>query len=273
MALRGTRIYLAADASAVTAAVVLEGVKGRRLGSVAREPLAASLLVPGAAGANLVDPDAVRVALGRVLDVVGRDHVTLVLPDGIARLVLVEPPGGTDPREYVRFRLAGSLPWPAAEASVDTLEAGPGRVVGAALRRTTVAEYEQVARAAGAQLERVHLAPLMALAGLLRARRGDAVHALLGDVALCLALLRDGALVALRCRRRDRSPGEASRLREEMRRLSSVAGNGQARVDLVASGSDASRLLPELGGGPAPRLPPAALPSGAEAGWLGSLLA
>ena len=42
-----------------------------------------------------------------------------------------------------------------------------------------------------------------------------AVHAVLGDVALCLALVRDGGLAALRSRRRDRSEGEGERLLAE----------------------------------------------------------
>ena len=115
-----------------------------------------------------------------------------MLPDGLARLALVEPPPGVDARELVRFRLASSLPWPAAEAIVDTLPPAAAACVGAALRRATVAEYEQAAVAAGARVEQVHLAPLVALAGLLRAGASEAVHALLGDVALCLASCATG---------------------------------------------------------------------------------
>ncbi len=273
MALRGTRTYLAMDASSVTAAEVVEGVKGERLRTLAHEPLPAGALTPGATGPNLADPDSVRAAAARVLGGASRG-VTLVLPDGVARLALVEPPRGVVARDFVRYRLAASLPWPAEEGVFDALDAGAGRVVGAAVRRATIAEYEQVASAAGARVEQVHLAPLLALAGLLREQRGDELHALLGDVAMCLALVHDGGILALRSRRRDRSQGEASRLREELLRLGPDAANGNGSLPLVVSGSDASRLRPDIGTGVAvsgrARVPAAA--SGAEAGWLPGLV-
>jgi hypothetical protein len=273
VALRGTRTYLAMDASSVTAAEVVEGVKGQRLRTLAQEPLALGAVTPGATGPNLADQDAVRSAIARVLGGESR-AVTLVLPDGVARLALVEPPGGVLAGDFVRYRLAPSLPWPAQEGVFDALDAGAGRVVGAAVRRAAIAEYEQAASAAGARVEQVHLAPLLALAGLMRERRGDELHALLGDVAMCLALVRDGGILALRSRRRDRSRGEASRLREALLRLAPGAANGNGNLPLVVSGSDASRLRPEIGtlaaaGGRA-HVPVAA--SGAEAGWLPGLV-
>ena len=122
-------------------------------------------------------------------------------------------------------------------------------MVGAAVRRSTVAEYEEAAAATGLEVERVHLAPLLALEGLLRSGARDAVHAVLGDVALCLATFHEGALVALRNRRRDRSSGEASRLRDELGRTAAHAGNGTGPFRLVVSGADATRLRREVGWG------------------------
>jgi hypothetical protein len=274
VALIGSTVYLAVDASCVTCAEIAESVSGRRLKTLAREPLAAGALVPGAAGPNLADAEAVRSAIARALSRVSRPRVTLVLPDGIARLALVEPPRGVAAREYVRYRLASSLPWPAGEAGFDALDAGHGRVVGAAVRRATVAEYEQAVAAVGAAVEQAHLAPLLALAALLRGRGGEAVHAVLGDVALCLALVRDGELLALRSRRRDRSPGEASRLREELLRLAAHGAGGNGGVPLVVSGAGASLLRPQIGAA-ASRAAGAIPPHGqadVEAGWLEALL-
>lgn len=273
MALRGTTTFLALDASSVTAAEVAEGVQGRRLRTLAHEPFPAGAVTPGAGGPNLVDPDGVRAATARALAGVGRGRVTLVLPDGVARLALLEPPRGVPAREYVRYRLAPSLPWAADEGVFDALDAGSGRVVGAAVRRATIAEYEQAARAAGATIEEVHLAPLLALAGLLRERRTDEAHALLGDVAMCLALVRDGAILALRSRRRDRSPGEASRLREELRKLAAGAANGGGvpSVALAVSGSDAQRLRPDVASGAPGGIAALAVSGSAEAGWLPGL--
>jgi hypothetical protein len=177
-----------------------------------------------------------------------------------------------DARDFARYRLAPSLPWPAAEGVFDALDAGSGRVVGAVVRRATVAEYENAARSAGASIEEVHLAPLVALAGVRRARGADCAHALLGDAAMCLALVRGGRILSLRSRRRDRSPGEAARLRAELDRLAAAA-NGDGAVPLAVVGSDAPRLREGLGlaaggGSGAP-----ALAGGGEAGWLAGLVA
>jgi len=116
VALLGTRTYLAVDASSVTAAEVVESVKGLRLRTLAHQPLPAGAVTPGATGPNLADPESVRAAAAKVLDGLGRGRVTLVLPDGVARLVLVEPPRGVLASEYVRYRLASSLPWPGEES-------------------------------------------------------------------------------------------------------------------------------------------------------------
>jgi len=166
------------------------------------------------------------------------------------------------------------LPWPASEAIVESLPAAHGRVVGAAVRRSTVAEYEEAAVAAGLEIDRVHLAPLLALEGLVRSGARDAVHAVLGDVALCLATFHEGALVALRNRRRDRSSGEASRLRDEVGRAVAHAGNGTGPARLIVSGADAARLRREVGGGPSGRWldGPREWDDAVEAAWLGGLL-
>ncbi|HSD27738.1 MAG TPA: hypothetical protein VLL75_10580 [Vicinamibacteria bacterium] len=273
MALIGTRLYVGLDASAVTAAALGEGLGARRVSGFARVPLEPGALAPSPSGPNLQRPDEVRSAVRRAAEGLGR-RATLVVPDGVARVALVDVPDGADPRDYVLFRLAPSLPFPAADAIVDALDAGGRRAVGAAVRRATVAEYEQAAVAAGLEVERVHLAPLVALAGLMRAGARDAVHAVLGDVALCLAAFRDGAPVAVRSRRRDRSSGEASRLRLEASRTAAFAGDGEEPPRLVVSGADATRLLNELGEVPGPGLAGQGdWPGGSEPpSWLGGLV-
>jgi hypothetical protein len=253
VALLGTRLYVGLDASAVTAAALAEGLGARRVRGVACVPLEPGALAPSPSGGNLQRADEVRRAIRRAVEGLGR-RATLVLPDGVARVALVEVPDGADPRDYVLFRLAPALPFPAAEAIVDALAAGGRRAVGAAVRRATVAEYEQAALAAGLEVERVHLAPLVALAGLMRRGARDGVHAVLGEVAVCLAAFRGGVPVALRSRWRDRSPGEASRLRREASWAAALGGDGQEPVRLVCSGSDAGRLSHELGDDSGPAL-------------------
>jgi hypothetical protein len=274
MARLGTRLYLALDASAVAAAALAEGLRGRRARGFARVPLDPGALVPSPSGPSFARGDEVRAAIRRALEGVGGGRVTLVLPDGLARIALFELPRGAEPRDYVRFRMAGSLPWPASEAIVDALRAPHGHVVGAALRRSTVAEYEEAAAAAGLEIERVHLAPLLALEGLLRSGAHDAAHVVLGDVALCLATFHGGVLVSLRNRRRDSSSGEATRLCEEARRAVALAGNGASPARLVVSGADATRMRREVGGDATERgiEGPGEWVDAVEAAWLGGLL-
>ena len=250
-----------------------EAVRGRQVRAFARVPLAPGAVTPSPSGPNLQRSDEVRAAIQRARETVGGLRVTLVLPDGIARVALVEVPAEVEPQDYVRFRFATSLPWPAAEAIVEVLPAGGGRVVGAAVRRATVVQYEQVATASGLEVESVHLAPLLALERLIRSGARDAVHVVLSDVALCLAVFHGGALVALHNRRRDPSPVEASWLRAEAARAGSVAGNG-AGSPLVVSGAGALRLRRDAGVEGAGRglEGPREWPEAVEAAWLGALL-
>jgi hypothetical protein len=205
----------------------------------------------------------------------GRGRATLVLPDGIARLAVARPPAGAEVRDYLRFRMASSLPWPASEAIVDLLPVGGGEVVGAAVRRATVMEYEQLAVSSGLTVEHVHLAPLLALEGLLK-RRGSGVHAILGDAALCLVVTRDGRLASLRSRRRDASDGEGAWLLGEAARAAREAQNGLDPSRLSLAGSGAGRLRDELG--PAAAFPDETAglrewPEADEVAWLAGALA
>jgi len=279
VALARSRLFVAPDAAAVCVAVVRGGLGGRRLEGFARVPLAPGALLPSPSGSNLLRPEEVRDALRRALDATGRSSAacTLLLPDGVGRLALLPLPADADAREFVRFRLAASLPFPSGEAIVDVLSAGHGQVVGAALRRGAVAEYEQAVVSLGLSVERVHLAPLVALGGLLRAASGAGVDVVLGDAAVCFAALAGGAIVALRNRRRDKADGEGDRLLQEAERVARQAANGHGNLPraVALSGADATRLRAEVGGTD-DGLPPLASvrqwPEIAEAAWLRGLL-
>lgn len=247
--LLGTRLYVGFDAHSVAVATLSRGPGRRRVENFGRRSLGVGVLVPSPAGHNLVRRDDVREALAGLLTerAPGRGRATLVLPDGIARLTLTRPPAGSQPRDYLRFRMASSLPWPASEAIVELLPVGGGHVVGAAVRRATVTEYEQLAVSLGLTVERVHLAPLLALEGLLTRRGYTGVHAILGDTAFCLAVMHNGQLAALRSRRRDASNGEGARLLTEGARAAREAVNGVDPSRLSLAGAGASRLRDELG--------------------------
>ncbi len=274
MALAGRSVFVAFDARAVSAAAVGRPMGGVRLSGFAREPLAPAALSPSAAGRNLARADEVREALRRALQRLGHGggRVTLVLPDGVARLALVTLAADADARDYVGFRLAGSLPWPAADGLVEVLPVGRGRVIGAAVRRATVAEYEQLAASAGLETDRVHLAPLLALAGVARAR--DAVHVMLGDAAVSLVAVGDGAVAAFRSRRRDVAEDEVARLLDEATRTARLAGDGASAPRLVFSGSDATRLCAQAEAEAAAGVAGAGeWPEAADAAWLPGVVA
>ena len=241
---------VAFDASAVCGVVVSRGLRGRKLRSFARVGLAPGALSPQALDPNLLRPDEVALALGRVLEELGagRGRVSLLLPDGVARMGLIEIPAGVVPEEYARFRWAQALPYPAEEAIVDVLPLGPGRAVAAAVRRRVAQDYEEAAARAGLAPDRVDLAPLAALSALVRDRPAEepGVDVILGDAAYCLAASQGGALRILRNRRRDADAGEAERLRREVDRTASLAGNGTSALRVRVVGSGARGLIGEL---------------------------
>lgn len=270
MALGGTRLFVALDALTVTAASVGSGLGGKRLRGFARAPLAPGALVPSPSSASLVRPDEVRAAIRRAVDEAGCGgmRATLVLPDGLARLALLSLPADADPRDFVRFRLAPALPWPAADSMVDVLPVTRSRVVAAAVRRAAVTEHEQALAGAGVDLDRVHLAPLLALQGALRSGPREAVHVLLGEAAACLAAVHEGELVGLRSRRRDASAGEAARLVEEAARAARLSGNGDGPPPVLFCGADAPRLRAEIVPGDVAGAVADERPEAEETAWL-----
>jgi len=246
----GAELTVAFDASGVCGAVVSRGWRGRRLRSFARVALPAGALVPQALDPNLIRGDDVLESLRRLVDTLeaGAGTVSLLLPDGVARLGLVDVPPGVDAEEYARFRWAQSLPYPAEEAIVDVLPLEPGRAVAAAVRRRVAEGYEQAAARAGLSSGRVDLAPLAVLSALVRhpPREPAGVDVILGDAAYCLAATYAGTLRALRNRRRDRDEGEAGRLRREVDRTAALAGNGSGPWRVRVTGPGSASLIAEL---------------------------
>lgn len=273
------RALLAFDASAVSGAVVARSFGGPRLRGFARVNLAAGALVPSALAPNVGSVPEVRDAVAQVAREAGfgRAPVTVIAPHGVARLMLVEPPGGVDAEEFARYRLS-DLPYPVAEAVVDVVPVRGGRAVAAAIRRSVVEDFEAVVAAAGLRQERLDLAALAALGPLLADGAGDGlvVDLILGDVALAVAAHRRGDLLALRHRLRDRRDGEGDRLRAEVERTAGLAGGRADRVRIAGAGSRA--LLRDwaaagLAAEAAWEAGPGAPHDAAEMPWLGAVLA
>lgn len=236
-----TRVLMAIDATGVSGAAVSGGAGSPHIRSFARAALAAGALVPGPLDANVARAAEVRQALAEVAAGVegGRGPVALVLPDGMARTVLLEVPAGVAVRDFARYRIAPGLPYSPDEAVVDVLPLEGGRVLAAAVRRSVIEGYEAVAAAAGLDLERLDLSPLAALSALAREARGTAasVDVILGDRALSLAAWHGGLLRVFRNRLREPGPAEARWLAHEVDRTAAEAGNGgPPRIRAVGPG-------------------------------------
>lgn len=245
-------MILALDAGAVCGATLGWGLGAPRLKAFARAPLPAGALEPGSAPGNLRRPEEVHEAIRSVARALGAAGSTasVILPDGVARLVLLQPPAAVDPLEFARYRMAGDLPFTDGDAVTDILHVGGGRVVAAAVCRQVVEEYETAIAAAGLVQERLDLAPLAALSALVRepASASPTADVALGDVAYTVAARTAGSVLAVRNRRRAPGSGEWARLLEEVDRTVALAGGSAARLRVVGPGSaDAIRSWRALG--------------------------
>ena len=275
-----TRALLAFDASGVSGALLGWSFGGMKVRGFARAALSPGALTPSALEPNVARRPEVAEAVGRVAaDLgIGRARVTVLAPQGVARLLLLDVPEGVDPDAFARYRFA-DLPYPVAEAVVDVLPVPGGRVVAAAVRKLVVEDYEAVVAAASLEQERFDIASLAALTALLKDSPRDelVLDVILGDVAYAMAAHRDGVLAALRHRLRDRRDGEAERLRAEAERTAALAGAPLGRVRVVGTGARA--LIREwsaagLDAGRGWRADGDGLPhDAAEIPWLGALLA
>jgi type IV pilus assembly protein PilM len=274
-----TRVLMAIDATAVSGATVSGGSGAPRIRSFARVPLAEGALVPGPLEANVVRGAEVQQAIAEVARSLegGQGPVALILPDGVARTVLLDVPAGVEAREFARYRITPGLAYPPDEALVDVLPIPGGRVLAAAVRRSVIEGYE--AAASALDIERLDLSPLAAVSAMAREARGTAasVDVILGDRALSLAAWHGGELRVFRSRLRDAGPGEPHWLAREVDRTAALAGNGgPPRIRVVGPG--ATSLLLRLGedgrtSEPGWRVEGTLPVEAAELAWLGAALA
>lgn len=278
---------IALDASAVRAARVTRGFLGQRgrtvVQATAQAPLPPGALVPAAASANVLDPAALRLALQRVataLELQPGTAVRLVLPDALARLVLLEAPRAVSAKDFARFRLAGSLPFGIDEAHVGALHLPTGGLLAAALARPVVAEYEALLEQAGWAPEAVVLGPLASLdAWLGRGVTEERAALVWGDGGVVLALVAAGRLRLVRSRLR--TPGLS--LAEEVawwasELQGSVMAAGLALLpglEVLGPGAAQVSLALQRAGVPAdaPSALPGVPPEAADWAWLSSAAA
>ena len=274
-----TRVLMAIDATGVSGAAVSGGAGAPRIRSFARAPLAEGALVPGPSSPNVVRAAEVQQAMAEVARALegGQGPVALILPDGVARTVLLEVPAGVDAREFARYRITPGLPYAPEEALVDVLPMGGGRVLAAAVRRSVIEGYE---KAAGTlDIERLDLSPLAAVSAMAGEARGTAasVDVILGDRALSLAAWHGGVLRVFRSRLRDGGASEPRWLLREVDRTAAQAGNGgPPRIRVVGPGATVLlRALAENGrvSEPGWRVEGALPVEAAELAWLGAALA
>ncbi len=256
----GARLLVAFDASSISAGLVSWGLRGLRVRRLVQASLSPGALVPSPFETNVARPEEVRAALRSAregLQSNGR-RAFLILPDGLARIVLLDVPAGASALEYARFRLSQLTPFAPGEAIVSALSVGQRRILAASVRRKVVEGYESVAAAAGFSQGRLSLAPLAAVVGFMRCALGSSrtLGLFLGSTALSLAVFDGGELGVFRCRRRDPGPGEAARLASELARTVSLAGDAPApSIRVVGPGAVALARDLATNGWPA------------EAGW------
>ena len=238
--LRG-RTVVALDASGLTGATLLRGLRRSEAGAAERVPLEAGALVPGPVETSLRNPAAVEAALAELLARLGRPpRATLVLPLGVARFVLLDPPLQTEARDFARFRLGPTLPFAADEAIVDIVPAGRTQVLAAAVRREVVVAYEDLAASCGLGLERIDLMPLSAVASLRESKAASALDVILGDTAFAVCRHEQGELLAMHVRWRDRGAADHGRIARALDLAARDHGGAVApRVLVLGEGSRA----------------------------------
>ncbi len=251
------RLLIGLDETSASGGWVSWGRDGPRVRRLCRQSLPPGALVVSPFDANLIDQEKVRTALRDLCQALGGNgrRVTVILPDGLARVQLLAPPPGTSSVDYARFRLSQGMPYPAGEVLVSAMSVGPGLELGAAVRRQVVAGYEAAVTAAGFVQGCLSLAPFAALLGLLRRPpAGHGAMLVLGDAAVSIALCEGERVLAFRNRRRQPDPAEASRLMEEIERLARATHVDRVRSVRVV-GRGANGLLGALTAAGCPAVP------------------
>jgi type IV pilus assembly protein PilM len=163
-----SRPSVAIDVGASRVVAVRLGAGSPPAASYAVESLPAGAVVPGLMTPNIVDEGAVRQAVSRALDAIGRPRrLALVVPDAVAKVSLIRfekvPTSGHDLEALIRWQMRKSVPFRVDEAQVtwaegQSLEGGGREFVVAVSRREIVEQYEKVVSSGAAHVGLVDLA-------------------------------------------------------------------------------------------------------------------
>jgi type IV pilus assembly protein PilM len=136
------------------------GKTGRQLDAFAAEPLPAGAVIPSPVEVNVLQPETVHAALGRVFTRVPHHGAPLavLIPDPVVRVFIL--PFDTLPRRseeaipLLRWRLKKSVPFDVEETVISSMrQEGRGsklELVAAIARQKILREYQQCVEAAGA---------------------------------------------------------------------------------------------------------------------------
>ena len=175
----------------VSAAIATERGGRTLVTAAATESLPEGVVVPGLTAANVKDRGAVRAALMRVLEKVGRPRrVGLVLPDPVAKVSLIRfqqiPTRAHELDQLIRFQVKKAAPFPIDDAQLSYVEGvraadGIDFLVSAA-RREAIREYAAVCEDAGVHAGIVEIQTFNVVNAVLAAGRRSAADWLLVNV-------------------------------------------------------------------------------------------
>jgi len=204
------------------------------LGAIARAELGPDAIEPGLKPGNLKARTALLAAVRKTLDAVyekgtGR-AVTLVVPDAVVRVLLLDfdtlPTKPAEAMPLVRFRLKKLLPFDADDAQVSYQKmpsSGSGiKVVAVAIPRAVLHEYEAVIREVGFDPGAVLPSTLAALAGLDEQDGAAELVVNAGPQSVTTAIVENGVLLLHR----------------------SVDLSGNVQVGILAEAAEAPVALP-----------------------------
>jgi Tfp pilus assembly PilM family ATPase len=135
--------------------------RARAIVAAATVPLPDGALSFSMLNANIADPEGFRASLRALLERVGgltETHIALVLPDPVARVMVLAAPETraarkASPQEMLRFRLHGKLPFDVREARLSEValagHAGNGASLVVAVHRQVIENYEETLHSAG----------------------------------------------------------------------------------------------------------------------------